>query len=138
MSSHHASGAFSVSMLPQAETGFATATPPSQGTVLNRLLLDKKYQGDLQASGQGQMLSAVTGTEGSAAYVAIEQVSGSLLGRQGGFVLQHSGCMDRGTQQLTITVVPDSGTGGLAGLAGRMQIRISGGQHAYDFDYTLP
>lgn len=140
MNSHHATGPFSVSMSPQAETGFvaAAAGSPSSGTAFNRLLLDKQYQGDLQANAQGQMLSAVTATAGSAGYVAIEQVSGSLHGREGSFVLQHSGLMDRGSQQLMITVVPDSGTGGLVGLAGRLQIRISEGRHFYDFDYTLP
>jgi hypothetical protein len=140
MNSHHATGAFSVSMSPQAETGFAAAAAgsPSPGTAFNRLLLDKQYQGDLQATAQGQMLSAVTTTAGSAGYVALEQVHGSLHGREGSFVLQHSGLMDRGAQQLMITVVPDSGTGGLVGLSGRLQIRISEGRHFYDFDYTLP
>lgn len=140
MNSCHATGPFSVSMRPQAESGFGAAAAASQPPGINfgRLLLDKQYQGDLQASAQGQMLSAVTPTAGSAAYVAIEQVSGSLHGREGSFVLQHSGLMDRGTPQLVVTVVPDSGTGGLTGLAGRLQIRISEGQHFYDFDYTLP
>lgn len=137
MNSQQATGTFSVSMLPQAETGFAGG-PAAAGVTLNRLLLDKQYQGDLQATAQGQMLSAVTTTAGSAGYVAIEQVSGSLHGREGSFVLQHSGLMDRGTPQLLVTVVPDSGTGSLAGLAGRLQIRISEGRHFYDFDYTLP
>lgn len=140
MKSHHATGTFSVSMSPQPETGFVAvpaAAPPS-GAALNRLLLDKQYRGDLQAGARGQMLSAVTDTTGSAGYVAIEQVSGSLQGREGSFVLQHSGLMDRGTPQLMVAVVPDSGTGGLLGLAGRLQIRIGEGQHFYDFDYTLP
>ena len=102
------------------------------------LLLDKHYHGALEARGQGQMLSAMTATQGSAGYVAIEQVTGTLQGRSGSFVLQHHGLMDRGTPQLSITVVPDSGTDGLAGLAGRMAIRISDGTHFYDFDYMLP
>ena len=152
MSAHHATGTFSVSMSPQADSGFGPvaagsatsardaglAASRSAVTTFNRLRLDKQYQGDLKASAHGQMLSAVTGTAGSAAYVAIEQVSGGLQGREGSFVLQHSGQMDRGAQQLTINVVPDSGTGALVGLTGRLNIRISEGQHFYDFDYTLP
>lgn len=160
MSSHHATGPFSVAMQPQAESGFAAPRPgvadaaPAAPVVapvayvthvthvthvtLGRLLLDKQYHGDLQASAQGQMLSAVTTTTGSAGYVAIEQVSGSLHGRQGSFVLQHSGLMDRGVPQLVVSVVPDSGTGALTGLAGRLNIRITDAGHFYDFDYTLP
>ena len=141
MQSHRASGAFTVSMHHQADTGFARPSADAAGsvrartpgTVFGRVLLEKQYQGDLQARAHGQMLSAITPTGGSAGYVAIEQVSGTLHGRQGSFVLQHSGLMDRGTPQLEITVVPDSGTGALAGLTGRLQVRISEGQHSYDF-----
>jgi len=129
---HHATGPFDVNMQPQP------GPEPVDGVPLGRLLLDKQYHGDLQASGAGQMLSAMTATSGSAGYVAIEQVRGTLKGLQGSFVLQHHGLMDRGTKQLTITVVPDSGTGALAGLAGRMDIRMEGSKHFYDFDYTLP
>ena len=132
MTTHHASGRFEVTM--QAQPGPA----PGQGVTLGRALLDKQYHGDLQARAQGQMLSAMTGTPGSAGYVAIEQVSGSLHGREGSFVLQHHGLMDRGAPQLMVTVVPDSGSGALAGLAGRLDIRIADGQHFYDFDYSLP
>jgi len=101
-------------------------------------LLDKTYQGDLQASAHGQMLSALTTTSGSAGYVAIEHVTGTLHGRSGSFVLQHSGLMQRGARQLVVTVVPDSGTGALSGLAGSLDIRISEGRHFYVLDYTLP
>jgi hypothetical protein len=105
--------------------------------LLGRLSIDKQFQGDLEAASQGQMLSAGTGTEGSAGYVAIERVSGSLHGRTGTFVLQHSGVMNRGAAQLAITVVPDSGTGELAGLSGEMSIDLADGQHSYEFEYTL-
>ena len=129
---HHATGPFDVTMQPQP------GPEPADGMRLGRTLLDKRYHGDLQASATGQMLSAVTATPGSAGYVAIEQVHGTLHGRAGSFVLQHHGLMDRGARQLSISVVPDSGTGALAGLAGRMGIRIEDGKHFYDFDYTLP
>jgi hypothetical protein len=102
------------------------------------MLLDKRYHGDLQAVAQGQMLSAMTPTAGSAGYVAIEKVSGSLLGRHGSFVLQHSGTMTRGVPTLSVTVVPDSATDALAGLSGRLDIRIVEGAHVYDFTATLP
>jgi hypothetical protein len=120
---HHATGPFDVKMLPQP------GPEPVDGVPLGRLLLDKQYHGDLQASGAGQMLSAMTATAGSAGYVAIEQVRGTLKGLQGSFVLQHHGLMDRGAKQLGISVVPDSGTGALTGLAGRMDIRIEAGRH---------
>jgi hypothetical protein len=134
MSHHHASGTFSVKLLPQP----AADNGPTLGATLGRLLLDKHYQGDLQASAQGQMLSAVTATAGSAGYVAIEHVSGTLHGRAGSFVLQHSGLMTRGERQLSVTVVPDSGSGALAGIEGRLDIRITEGQHFYELAYTLP
>jgi hypothetical protein len=134
MTQHHASGRFDVKMLPQAPASEA-ATP---GATLGRALLDKHYRGDLQAVAQGQMLSAVSTTPGSAGYVAIEHVTGTLQGRSGSFVLQHTGLMTRGSPQLTITVVPDSGTGELTGLEGRLDIRITEGQHFYAFDYALP
>ena len=111
---------------------------PTPGTTLGHLRLDKRYQGDLEATARGQMLSAVSATPGSAGYVAIEHVSGTLQGREGSFVLQHSGVMTRGDGQLSITVVPDSGTDALAGLEGRLDIRNTEGQHFYSFDYSLP
>ena len=134
MTTHQASGAFDVQMQPQP----AAHETPTPGATLGRLLLSKTYHGDLQATAQGQMLSALTPTTGSAGYVAIEHVTGTLHGRAGSFVLQHSGLMNRGEKQLVITVVPDSGSGELAGLQGRLDIRISEGQHFYDMAYSLP
>jgi hypothetical protein len=84
------------------------------------------------------MLSAATEVKGSAGYVAIERVSGTLHGRSGTFILQHSGTMTRNAPQMSVTVVPDSGTGQLVGLAGKMTIKIADGKHFYEFDYTLP
>ena len=127
-----AAGTFEVKLTPQALSD-ADADP-----LLGRLSLDKQFAGDLQAVSKGEMLSARTATEGSAGYVAIERVTGTLGGKKGSFVLQHSGTMTRGQQQLQITVVPDSGTGELAGLAGTMSIRIEGGKHFYGFSYSLP
>jgi len=127
---HHASGPFDVKVTPQDDN--------SADPLLNRMTLDKQYHGDLDATGKGQMLTAGTAVKGSGAYVAIEKVSGTLKGRSGTFVLQHSGTMTQNVPQLTITVVPDSGTGQLAGIAGKMTITIaSGGKHSYDFEYTL-
>jgi hypothetical protein len=99
--------------------------------------LDKQFHGDLQGAGKGQMLTATTAVKGSAGYVAIERVSGVLHGRSGTFILQHTGTMTRGALQLSITVVPDSGTDQLAGLAGTMSITMAEGKHSYDFTYTL-
>ena len=126
----HARGTFEVKLTPQAD-GDASAG-------LARMILDKQFHGDLEATSQGQMLSAGTAVKGSAGYVALERVSGTLLGRTGTFVLQHHGLMNRGTPSLTITVVPDSGTGELTGLAGTMGIEIAEGRHSYDFEHTLP
>jgi hypothetical protein len=126
-----ASGTFEVKLSPQAPDD------KSEASAIGRMLLDKQFHGDLEAVGKGQMLAHSTATQGSAGYVAIEQVSGTLQGRTGTFVLQHNGVMDRGAPQLTITVVPDSGTGQLAGLTGKMDIQIEGGKHSYVFEYTL-
>lgn len=131
-----ASGTFEVKMEPQAG-GPEVAAVEGSGTQLGRMLLHKRFSGSLAGTGEGQMLTAVSDTPGSAGYVAIERVVGILDGRSGSFVFQHSGTMDRGSQQLSITVVPGSGSGELAGLAGRFVLRIEGGQHFYDFDYTL-
>jgi len=124
------SGEFSVGMTAQN----AEATSPTIG----RMLLDKHYHGALEAHGAGQMLATHGSVAGSAAYVALETVTGSLQGREGSFALVHQGSMDRGQPSLAISVVPDSGTGGLTGLSGRMHIRVEGHQHFYDFDFTLP
>jgi hypothetical protein len=110
----------------------------AEGSRLGRLAIDKEFHGDLEATSAGEMLTARTAVEGSAGYVALERVVGRLHGRAGSFVLQHSGIMERGAQRLSITVVPDSATGELAGLSGTMAIIISDGRHAYAFDYTLP
>jgi hypothetical protein len=130
--SRKASGTFEVQMQPLWQS------EQTEGATLGRMSLDKKFQGELEGAGKGEMLSAVTATPGSAGYVAIERVTASLHGREGSFVLQHTGIMTRGAQQLSIAVVPDSGTGQLAGLAGKLAIRIEGGKHFYDFDYSLP
>jgi hypothetical protein len=130
---HHATGAFDVKMTPEK---------PEEGPgveSLARFSLEKRYSGALDATARGQMLTASTKVEGSAVYVAVEQVEGTLDGRKGTFALNHTGTMTRGEPHLAITVVPDSGTGELAGLAGTLDIRIEkGGKHFYDFEYTLP
>ena len=125
---YQASGTFDVKLTPQPATG---------DWGLGRLSIDKQFHGDLTATSAGEMLSAMTGVEGSAAYVALERVSGTLHGRRGAFTLQHTGVMTRGDGQLTISVVPDSGEGELVGLAGRLMIHITGDAHTYEFDYTL-
>ena len=126
-----ASGTFEVKLNPQPlHDGAAEAT-------LGRLSIDKQFHGDLEATSKGEMLSAGTSVKGSAGYVAIEQVKGTLHGRAGTFVLQHSGTMNRGAPQLSVTVVPDSGTDQLVGLTGKMTINIAEGKHSYDFEYTL-
>jgi Protein of unknown function (DUF3224) len=131
-----ARGSFEVKMTPQAaEAG--TAAGDEGGAQLGRMLLHKRFSGDLEGAGEGQMLTAVSSTPGSAGYVAIERVTGTLHGLAGSFVFQHSGTMDRGAQQLSITVVPGSGTGALAGLGGRFSLHIDNGLHSYEFDYTL-
>jgi hypothetical protein len=127
-----ATGPFDVKLVPQS----SDSSP--EGTVLGRTSINKQLYGDLEAATTGEMLSAMTGVKGSAGYVAMERVTGVLHGRAGSFVLQHSGTMSRGAQRLDITVVPDSGTGGLTGLSGTMVIRIeAGGKHFYDFDYDI-
>lgn len=128
----HASGNFEVRLSPQSADGEA-ADP-----AMARLTLDKQFYGDLDGSGSGQMLSVSTEVEGSAAYSAIERVSGTLAGRSGTFALQHTGIMTRGTPQLSITIVPDSGTGELLGIAGHMRLDIVDDKHLYRLEYTLP
>lgn len=123
-----ANGSFEVKLSPPESDDAGIAS-------IGRLLIDKQFYGDLEATSKGQMLSAMSGVQGSAGYVAIEQVSGTLHSLQGTFVLQHTGIMARGTPQLTIAVVPDSGTGQLVGLRGKMTIEIVDGKHSYDFEY---
>ena len=132
-----ASGSFEVSVQPLANTPFSKEDG-SADPMFGRFLLTKKFSGDLDASARGHMLSAGTATKGSAAYVAIDQVTGMLEGRKGSFVLQHHCTMARGVATQGIEVVPDSGTGELVGLSGSMTIVIAeGGAHSYVFDYTL-
>lgn len=127
-----ASGTFDVRLTPQA------SAPDIEAAKLSRQTLAKRFHGELDATSLGEMLATHTAVQGSAGYVALERVSGALGGRKGSFVLQHSGTMNRGAAQLTLTVVPDSGTDALTGLSGAMAIRIDSGQHFYTFDYALP
>jgi Protein of unknown function (DUF3224) len=108
-----------------------------EGVTLARVTFQKRFRGELEGTSTVEMIGAVTAVQGSAGYVAIERVRGSLHGRSGSFVLQHSGTMRRGTQALSVSVVPDSGSGELQGLRGQMQIEIVEGQHQYRFDYSL-
>ncbi len=129
--SEHGKGSFEVKMTPQP------TTDPAVASALARFALDKRYHGDLEAASSGEMVTAGTAVKGSAGYVAIEHVTGALHGRSGTFALQHHGIMDRGAPQLSIMVVPDSGTGELTGLGGTMKIDAAGGKHSYDLEYTL-
>jgi hypothetical protein len=129
---HQANGAFEVKLTPQAPED--KVGDPSIG----RMSIEKQFLGDLEATSKGQMLAAMTDVKGSAGYVAIERVTGSLHGRHGTFALQHSGTMTRGAPGLTVTAVPDSATGEWAGLAGQMMIKIADGKHSYEFEYSLP
>jgi hypothetical protein len=122
-----AQGTFEVKLAPQ--------TPA--GDVPGRMSIDKAFQGDLEATSKGAMLSAMGAVKGSAGYVAMELVTGTLSGRAGSFVLQHSGTMTRGVPEQSVTVVPDSGTGDLTGISGRMTIVIEGGKHSYVFEYSV-
>jgi hypothetical protein len=126
---HTAHGTFEVTLNPLAQDG--------EESPLGRMSIDKRFAGDLEGTSTGQMLTAQTGVEGSAVYVALERVSGTLHGRRGSFVLQHSGVMVRGQSMLTITIVPDSGTDELEGIAGRLAVTIDNGAHSYDLTYTF-
>jgi hypothetical protein len=124
-------GIFEVTMSPE---------PPydvSEGANIGRVSLKKTFTGDLQAASTAEMIGARSEVKGSAGYVAIERVVGSLHGRTGSFVLQHSGTMTRGKGELNVTVVPDSGTAELKGISGKMTIEISDGKHLYSFEYVL-
>ncbi|HET7843808.1 MAG TPA: DUF3224 domain-containing protein [Xanthomonadales bacterium] len=131
---HVAEGPFEVEVIPQPRDAAHAAI------AIDRLLLEKRYRGALDASGRGQMLGVHGEVETSGGYVAIERVDGTLDGRRGAFALQHSGTMTKATgYALDVAIVPDSGTGELTGIAGRLTIRIApGGAHAYRLDYTLP
>ncbi|MFZ6760375.1 DUF3224 domain-containing protein [Undibacterium sp. Ji50W] len=127
-----ATGTFTIKMTPQpAASEIAEAA-------LGRQTFDKHFVGELEAHSLGEMLAAGTATKGSAGYVAMERVTGTLQGRKGSFVLMHTGVMSRGMPSLTVQVVPDSGTDELTGLSGKLAIDISNGQHHYSFDYALP
>ena len=127
--SERASGSFEVKLTPAEQ---------SADMPVARMTIEKEFHGDLEGTSSGQMLMAASSSvQGSAGYVAIEKVTGTLGGRSGSFFLQHTGVMTRGAGELTITVIPDSGTDQLAGLSGRMNIIITDGKHSYEFDYIL-
>ncbi|WP_377701951.1 DUF3224 domain-containing protein [Pseudoduganella sp. UC29_71] len=124
-------GEFDVTMSPEH------MSVGGSGFGLRRMVLDKRYHGALEASGNGEMLSFMGAAQGSAGYVAMERVEGTLDGLSGGFTLQHNGIMDRGQPSLSVLVVPDSGSGDLTGLSGKLNIRNEGGKHYYSFDYVI-
>jgi hypothetical protein len=126
--SMRATGPFDVKVVPQQ----------SEDPSLGRMSLDKHYHGDLEASATGIMLTGGDFKTGSAGYVAMEKISGTLQGHTGTFMVQHTGTLNQGAQQLSIIVVPGSGTGELAGIAGKMDIKITEGKHFYELEYTLP
>lgn len=126
-----ATGTFTVSLTPQADSW------NEANKSLGRMLIDKQFAGNLEGTSIGQMLSYRTAVDGSAGYVAIEEVKGTLMERYGTFVLQHSSTMNRGVPSQSITVVPDSGTGELEGISGEMVIKIEEGQHFYEFEYEI-
>ena len=125
-----ATGTFEVKLTPQA-------VDFPQDPTLGRMILEKQIHGDLEATSKGQMLTGGADVKGSGVYVAVERITGKLAGRSGSFLLHHTGIMTRGEPHLEITVVPDSGTGELAGITGKMNIIITAGKHSYDFDYSL-
>jgi Protein of unknown function (DUF3224) len=127
-----ARGTFEVQIAPLPGDAYADAA------TLGRMTIDKQFSGDLVGAGKGQMLTGMGSVKGSAAYSAIERVTGTLSGKRGSFVLQHTGVMTRGEQSLLITVVPDSGTDDLSGISGTLRIIIEGKQHSYELEYTLP
>ena len=128
---NHASGTFDVKLVPLTDES-------SADTAIGRNSIDKVFHGDLEGTSKGQMLAAMGSVKGSAGYVAMEKVTGTLKGRAGSFVLQHNATMTRGTPELSIKVVPDSGTGQLEGITGSLTIKIDQGKHSYEFDYSLP
>ena len=117
----------------------ATPVAPDSGddTGIGRLTLEKKFSGDLEGTSRGQMLGVRSGTGGSGGYVAQEKVTAKLGGRSGSFILQHIGTMTRNAPTMSVSVVPDSGSGELAGISGTITIIIAGGKHSYEFAYTL-
>jgi Protein of unknown function (DUF3224) len=129
----HINGTFEVKLNAQKPDNQEAA---SAG--LGRMSLDKQFHGALEATSKGEMLSVMTEVKGSGVYVAIEPVTGKLNGLSGSFLLHHTGIMTRREPQLSVRVVPDSGTEQLSGLTGSMGIKITEGKHFYDFEYTLP
>lgn len=127
-----AKGEFTASLEPRDFEGVDAAAK------LGRMGIDKRIDGDLVATTRGQMITAMGEVQGSAVYAAVERVSGTLAGREGSFALYHLGVMDRGAPSLSIKVVPDSGTGDLAGIAGDFRIVVENGRHLYEFAYSLP
>ncbi|MDE2753337.1 MAG: DUF3224 domain-containing protein [Gemmatimonadota bacterium] len=127
-----ARGALNVTVEPE---------PPfleQDGNKLGRNVVRKEFSGDMVGTSEAQMTAAYTGTPGSAGYVAIEHFTGSVEGRSGSLVLQHSGIMAKGEAELTVRIVPDSGTGELKGISGTLEIDNSDGKHSYVLDYELP
>ena len=124
-------GAFDLTLVPQ-DLAF---THEEAG--LGRMSIDKRLHGELDATSKGEMLSAMSAVKGSAGYVAMERVTGTIQGRKGSFVLQHSATMNRGVQSMSITVVPDSGTDELEGLQGSLIIDIVDGKHYYTFTFEI-
>ncbi len=125
-----ATGTFDVKLKPQADEGVSDPT-------VGRMSIEKQFHGDLEGTSKGQMLAVQSDVKGSAGYVAMERISGTLAGHKGTFALQHTGTMNRGVPELSVTVVPDSGTGELVGISGKMNIIITDGKHSYEFEYTL-
>ncbi len=128
--SARAEGSFEVKVVPLAA--------PAQAGGVGRMSIDKVFHGDLVGTSRGEMLAVHGMVDGSAGYVAMERFTGTVRGRTGSFALQHSGVMERGAPSLSVTIVPDSGTEGLAGIAGSLEIIVEGGSHAYVLRYTLP
>jgi hypothetical protein len=132
MKSRRATGPFELKLNP------LPAYNADPAALLGRMSLDKQFHGDLEGTSKGEMLTAMSTVKGSAGYVAVERVIGTLHGKAGSFALQHSGTMARGAQQLVITVVPDSGDGDLRGIEGELSIEIAEGKHSYVLEYLLP
>ena len=126
-----ATGRFEVTLVPQQTEGF------DGGGTLGRMTIDKTFTGDIEGTSKGQMLTAMGSVKGSAAYVAVERVTGSVHGKRGTFALYHTGVMNRGAPSLSVVVVPDSGTEELTGMTGSLKIIIEKGVHSYELDYDI-
>ena len=126
-----ATGKFEVTLVPQATEGF------DEGGNLGRMTIDKVFTGDIEGTSKGQMLMAMSAVKGSAAYVAVERVTGSVHGKQGTFAMHHTGIMNRGAPTLSVVIVPDSGTDELTGICGTLNIIIEKGVHSYELDYDV-